>query len=480
MDYCRNRQLVHDILDRKTKSPNYKGIDWRFCLNLFRIIALALSLLLVADDVAWAQQAGPSLLRDSELENTLKTISIPIFQAAGLDKSAVRAYVVNDKDLNAFVAGGENVFVNSGLITTVRNVNELIGVIAHETGHLAGGHLARFNEGLKGASAIAILSMVLGAAAMAAGAGDAGAAIAMGGQEAAQRSVLAYSRVQESAADQAGLSYLQKTGQSGRGLVSFLSYLGDQEALMTTNKDPYIRSHPLTEDRVERLEHAAKESPFYNAPEPALYVDLFKRMQAKVRGYLDPPYVTFQNYPLTDNSLYARYARAYAYYRQHDIDKAMAEADSLIKDYPNDPYFHELKGFLYVEEGKIRESLEPYRLAIKEKSDEPLILTALGQSLVALNDPKLNDEAIKVLTAANRYDNENSLTWLQLATVYYRDGNEGMAHLATAESYVLDGDIQGAILHANQAVKQLKTGTPAWLKAQDILYVARSNNEKRR
>lgn len=449
-------------------------------MNPFRILALALSLLLVFDDVAWAQEAGPSLLRDSELENSLKILSAPLFEAAGLNKDNVRGYVVNDKSLNAFVAGGENVFVNSGLITSVRNVNELIGVIAHETGHMSGGHLARFNEGLKGATAIAILSMVLGAAAMAAGAGDAGAAIAMGGQEAAQRSVLSYSRTQESAADQAGLSFLEKTHQSGRGLVSFLSYLGDQEALLTKNKDPYIRSHPLTEDRVERLREAAEESPYANAPEPERYVKIFERMQAKVGGYLDPPYVTLQKYPLKDTSLNARYARAYAYYRQHDAAKAMAEADSLIKDYPNDPYFHELKGFLLFEDGKIRESLEPYRISVREKGDEPLILTALGQALVSLDDPKLNDEAVTVLTTANRYDPENSLTWSQLATVYYRQGNEGMAHLATAEGFVLDGDVKGAMLHANQAVKQLKTGTPSWLRAEDILYVVRSNTAKRR
>jgi predicted Zn-dependent protease len=448
-------------------------------LTPFRITALALNLLLVFENTAAAQQRGPSLLRDSELENSLKILAKPLFGAAGLDENAVRTYVVNDNSLNAFVAGGENVFVNSGLITTVRNVNELVGVIAHETGHMSGGHLARFNEGLKGATAISILSVVLGAAAIAAGAGDAGAAILFGGQEAAQRSVLAYSRDQESAADQAGLSFLEKTGQSGRGLVTFLSYLGDQEALITKDKDPYVRSHPLSEDRVARLREAAEESPFANAPEPDQYVKIFERMKAKVGGYLDPPYVTLKKYPLKDLSLNARYARAYAYYRLHETGKALAEADSLIKDYPDDPYFQELKGFLLFEEGKIRDSLTPYRASIKEKGDEPLILTALGQALVALDDPKLDDEAIKVLSAANHYDKENSQTWMQLATVYYRQGNEGMAHLATAESYVLDGDVQGAMLHANQAVKQLKTGTPSWLRAQDILYIVRSNSAQR-
>jgi predicted Zn-dependent protease len=451
-------------------------------LKLVRAAVYALSALLVFQDIAGsvavAQGAGPSLLRDSEIENTLKVISTPLFKAAGLNTDNVHAYVVNDKSLNAFVAVGQNVFVNSGLVTTVRNANELIGVIAHETGHISGGHLARFDEGMKGATAIAILSMVLGAAAMAAGAGEAGAGIAMGGQEAAQRTVLAYSRDQESAADQAGLSFLNKTGQSGRGLVTFLGYLGNQEALMTKNKDPYVRSHPLSEDRVERLREAVEESPFADAPEPELYVQLFDRMRAKIGGYLDPPYVTFQKYPLSDKSLSARYARAYAYNQKHEIAKAMAEADSLIKDYPDDPYFRELKGFLLSEEGKVRESLDPYRKSIKLKDDEPLILTALGQALVGLEDPKLNDEAIRVLNEANRYDRTNPFTWSQLATAYYQAGNEGMAHLASAESFVLEGDDKAAGLHANQAIRQLKSGTPSWLRAQDILYIMRSNSGK--
>lgn len=444
-------------------------------MNLFRPLALILSLAMVFNDVAWAQQSGPGLLRDSELENSLRVFATPIFEAAHLNKESVRTYIVNDKSLNAFVAGGQNVFVNSGLILTVKNVNELIGVVAHETGHISGGHLARFNEGLKGATAISILGMVLGAAAMATGAGDAGAAIAIGSQEAAQRSVLAYSRDQESSADQAGLKFLQETGQSGRGLVTFLSYLGDQEALITKNKDPYVRSHPISEDRVARLREAVEESPTANAPEPANFVAIFDRMRAKLGGYLDQPYITFQKYPLTDKSLNARYARAYAYDKLHDIPHALAEADSLIRDYPNDPYFHELKGFLLFEEGKIRESVQPYRESIRLKPDEPLILTALGQALVALEDTKLNQEAIEALDNANKYDNTNSFTWRQLATVYYREGNQGMAHLATAESLVLDGDVEGAILHANQAIQQLKQGTPRWLRAQDILYIARAN-----
>ncbi len=444
-------------------------------MTLYRAVALVLSWVLIFNSTAWAQRSGPSILRDSELEHSIRVLTIPLFEAAGLTKESVHTYIVNDRSLNAFVAGGQNVFVNSGLILQAKNVNEVIGVVAHETGHISGGHLARFNEGLKGATAISILGMVLGAAAIVGGAGDAGAAIALGSQQAATRSVLSYSRTQESAADQAGLKFLEATGQSGEGLVSFLEYLGDQEALITKNKDPYVRSHPVTSDRVAALREAVESSPHAHAEPSPEYLEIFKRMQAKLGGYLNQPYVTFQKYPPGDQSLYGRYARAYAYHQQHEFDLAMAEAESLLKDYPNDPFFWELKGFLLFENGMIRESIPPYQRSVELKDDEPLILTALGQAMLALEDPALNDEAIGLLEKANRYEKDNSFTWRQLATAYYRNGDQGMTHLATAESYVLTGDIQATMIHASQALKQLKTGSPSWLRAQDIMFIARSN-----
>ena len=432
-------------------------------------MAAVVSAALLLQPLPAAAQSAPTIVRDAELEAIIRTISTPIFEAAGLTEESVHTYVVHDKSLNAFVAGGQNVFVHTGLVMAADNVNQLIGVIAHETGHISGGHLARFHEGLKGASAVSILGMILGAAAIAAGGGDAGMAVLMGSQQAAQRLALSYSRTQEASADQAGLKFLEATGQSGRGLVSFFEILGDQELLYTANQDPYVRSHPLTRDRINTLSAMVEASPYRDAPNPPGYDDLFARMKAKMWGYFQPPASTLSRYPVGDNSLYARYARAYAYNKMQEFEKALAEAQALNAEYPDDPYLWELTGFLLFGNGKIRESIPPFRRAVELAPNEPLILTQLSQALLATEDPELNDEAIRHLELANRLDRESPFGWYQLAIAYHRAGNEPMAHLASAERFALIGRRPEAGMQARAALKGLPAGSPNWIRAQDIL-----------
>src|SRR5690606_5084126 len=275
------------------------------------------------------------------------------------------------------------IFINTGLIMAADNVNQLVGVIAHETGHITGGHLARFQEGLKGASAISIAGMMLGAAAIAMGGGDAGMAILLGSQEAAMRSVLSYSRTQEASADQAAMKFLDASGQSGQGLVGFFEKLSGQEYLYTTNRDPYVRSHPLTRDRINALSNLVEQSPYRDAANPPQADEMFDRMKAKLWGYFKPPHTTFRQYPPADTSANARYARAYAYNKERNIDAAFREAASLVRDYPDDGYFWELQGFLLFQNGRIVESIEPFRRSVALLPKEPLILLQLAQALIA-------------------------------------------------------------------------------------------------
>lgn len=418
---------------------------------------------------AFARRDTPTIIRDAELEAILRNISVPLFEAAGLESRSVHTYIVRDDSLNAFVAGGQNVFMNTGLIMEADNVNQLIGVIAHETGHISGGHLARFQEGMKGASTTSIISMLLGAAAIASGAGDAGMAILLGGQEAAQRQALAYSRTQEASADQAAMQILNETEQSGQGLVDFFERLGDQELLYTTNKDPYVRSHPLTRDRINSLIGQVEESPYTNAPNPEGFDEMFARMKAKLVGYLRPLHSVLVEYPVSDTSVYGRYARAYAYHQSRQLDKAIDEIRSLVRDHPEDPFYWETLGFILFENGKIAESISPLRKAVELAPREPLIRQQLAQSLIATEDMSVNDEAIAHLEEANRYDSDNPFAWRQLSTAYHKAGNTGMAHLAAAEYFALIGRPPEARMQATMALKNLKKGTPSWLKAQDLM-----------
>ncbi len=432
------------------------------------------ALLIIVSAIAPAHAQQISIIRDAEIERDIKIYATPIWRAAGLDPDVVRVHLVNDNSINAFVAAGQRIFVFTGMLKVAEDPLQVIGVLAHETGHITGGHLARFQDGLKGASTISILSLVLGAAAMAAGAPAAGAAILGSGGEFATRSFLIYTRTQESAADQAGLGFLTASGQSGSGLISFFEYLGDQESLMTENKDPYVRSHPMTQDRIDRLRTDAEKSPYWDTPARPEDVERLKRIKAKLVGFLEHPTIVFQTYPLGDTSSYARYARAIAYHRQALETQAMAEVDALLAERPHDPYYLELKAQILFESGRIEDSIEPYRAAVAAAPYEPLLRVSLAQSLLSKEDKSRADEAIENLVAANKMENDNGFSWHQLALAYTIKDDVAMAALAAAERYTVAGEAPSAARQAKIAVDKLKPQSPEWFRAQDLYMIARA------
>jgi len=425
-----------------------------------------------------AQVQAQSFLRDAETEAFLHRVSEPIFLAAGLTPSSVKIYLLNDNSLNAFVTGGQNIFIHSGLIMASDDINQLLGVIAHETGHIAGGHRVRTGDAFATAGNISILSMVLGAAAILAGGGDAGMGILMAGQSVAQRNFLSYSRAQESTTDQAGAKYLLAAGISGRGQIEFFNRLRQQEILAQVRQDPYVRSHPLNRQRILALEQIVTTSPFYNKPPDAKDNEDFSRLKAKLVGYLNEPVQTLRTYPLTDTSVSARYSRVYAYHKALEWDMALAEADKLLEVEPDNPFFHEIKGQILFENGKVQESLSVLRRAVELAPQQPLVATALGQALVSLEDKALMEQAIPILENAVRQDRSNTFAWFNLAKAYSWTGAEAKASLATAERFFAGGNPVLASSHARRALTGLKHGTPEWLRAQDILYVSEETAEK--
>ena len=439
-------------------------------------LCVAMVFTMAFSDYSYAKKRGGlSLLRDAEIERTIRRMSEPIFQAAGLDNDSVSTYLINDDSLNAFVAGGQNIFLHSGLLIQSKNANQVIGVIAHETGHITGGHLSRFSDGIKSATVMTLIGAILGAAAIAAGSGDAGMALILGGQHVGTRTFLKYSRTQESAADQAGLTFLEKTGQSGVGLIDFLDYLGDQELMTARYRDPYAGTHPVTGLRISKLRERVETSPHFKAEtDPAIEHD-FRRLQAKLYGYLKPAYATLNKYTKKDQSLYARYARSFAYNKQHDVDKAIQEIDKLITEYPSDPFFQETKGQILFENGLIKQSIAPYRKAVDNLPDSPLIRISLAQSLIATEDDQYLDEALTHLEYALSRDPKNSFAWRQASVAYHRKDNAAMTYYATAERFLLVGNQQGAMINARHAVDTLVKNTPQWIRAQDILVVTSSN-----
>lgn len=441
-----------------------------------RIFSLVLATLFAFTCPRPAGAAGeaPIFIRDAEIEAIIANYTAPIFTVAGLDPSAVRVYIVKDDTINAFVAGGMNIFVFSGLLLRAERPAQLIGVIAHETGHIAGGHLARRNDALRAATIEAIVACILGIGA-AAGSGQGGAAGACQlGSHIGQMSLLAFSRTQEASADQAGLSFLDGSHQSARGMLEFFKILGKQEALLIGQQDPYLRTHPLTQDRIDAVTEHIQHSPYSDVPDRPEFVDGFKRIQAKLRGYTEPLARVLQRYPDSDNSLESRYARSIAYAQpgQANLKKAIALADSLIAELPQDPYFQENKAEILLKSAnQAQASLPYYEAAAKTLPKSSLILLELGVAQIAVGDPSLIKKAIPELEEVVRIEPQYPFAWHQLSIAYGMDGQVAMAALALAEESATSSSPRAcrrAKEQARRAMQGLKEGTPAWLRAQDI------------
>ncbi|MBT5075006.1 MAG: M48 family metalloprotease [Kordiimonadaceae bacterium] len=444
--------------------------------NIFSKSFTAILIFNVAfSNVLYAQGRGLSIIRDAEIEQIIRDITEPIFIAAELDVNAVDTYLLDDNAINAFVMGGQNVFLNSGLLLKAETANQVIGVVAHETGHITGGHLTRIQDGMSQMMSYTLMGLLLGVAAIAAGSADAGMALMMGGQQIGYRTLLRFTRTQESSADQAALSLLEKMGQSGRGLIEFFEILGDQELVPEKYRDPYASTHPFNSTRIERVRDQVQESPYYDTMTEPELEEKFIRLQAKLYGYLKPLHATLVRYPVEDKSINARYARTFAYQQSNNMNDALAEIETLITDFPENPFFHETKGQILYENGYVVGSIEAYSNAVKYLPDSSLLRMTYAQSLISSDDDQYLDTAIENLELALQDDPLNGFGWKQASIAYHRNDNQAMTHYSTAQYFLLSGNIRGAMINAKKAVDMLPKNTPKWVKAQDIMMTTASN-----
>lgn len=440
---------------------------------------LAASLALVA--LTAQPVVAQSMLRDTETEDFFQDLAAPLVKAADLPDRNVDIALLSDRSINAFVAGGQIIYVHSGLIEKADTAAEVQGVLAHELGHITGGHIIRQGEGAQAATNISILSLLAGLGAVLAGAGDAGMAAMMMGQRAAMGKYLAYSRSEEGSADAAGANFLAKAGISGRGSLAFFEKLSGLESNYAVSRDAemeYVRSHPLTRDRISTLRDTYERDPAWQKADDAAMQARFERIQAKLKGYLGELEQTLREYPPSDTGVPARYARAYAYHKQAEVAKALAETKALIATAPDDPYFLELEGQILLESGQPAEALATLRKATALTNSRPLIATLYGHALIATEDPKNYEEAERVLRAAVSRDRYNPFAWRQLGTVYAARGDMPRANLASAEQQVMSGDYLQAVRSARNAQAGLPEYSADWLRAQDIEMQARSLHEQ--
>jgi predicted Zn-dependent protease len=431
------------------------------------VLILGLILPIGLTSLAGKSVAQTALIRDAEIEHSIRMYAAPLFEAAGLPMDDVRVHIVASSELNAFVTRGQNIFFNTGLLLTSESSGEILGVLAHEIGHILAGHLSGRREAIDSASAQVAIAMLLGIAAMASGQVDAGAAITLGGGHVAQQSLLKYSRTQESIADQTAITLLRQSGYSPAGLLAMMERLRNQEALVTSRQDTYVRSHPLPRDRIGSLRAAVAKAP--PGRDLADFDAALARLQAKIYAFTERPGRTFRRYPQSDTSVAARYARAIAYHRDADRSKALETIDALLADFPTDPYFHELKGQILFEQGRAADAVPALRRAVELLPNQPLILLALGQAEVDAENPALNRRAIGHLQVAVEREPRLAAAWRQLAIATGRDGRMAASALASAEYALLTRRPKNARMFAARAAKQLPAGSPGALRAQDIL-----------
>lgn len=435
--------------------------------NTSLLAAAVLILAATIPGTAAAQQIR--LIRDAEVENIIRVYSTPLFQAAGLSPKDINVYLVNDPRLNAFVAGGLNMFLNTGTLMQANDPLEVIGVIAHEAGHIVAGHGATRGDSLRQSTRSVIASYIIGlGAAIATGRPELAQAIISGGQDIALKGLLRYSRAQESTADEIAVRLLNGTGQSPRGLLEFMRKISGQEVLYSTNQDPYLRSHPLTRERIRFLEDQTRKSPNGKTSAAKKLVDLHNRMRAKLIGFLQPIDLVLRRYPESNTSLPAKYARAIAYYRNGDMTTGLARINALLAQYPDDPYFYELKGQILFESGRGAEAVPEYETAARLLPNSPQIALALAQAQIELNDPGTDEKALAHLLKTLRLEPNNAFAWRLAAIVHGRQGNIGLTALALAERALALRHAPEARDQAGRAKKLLAEASPSWLRASDI------------
>ncbi len=425
---------------------------------------------------SWAQ----GIIRDAEIEAAARDWSDPIFTAAGLNAQDVNIHLINDRSMNAFVTRGQNMFLHTGIILNAKKLNELKGVIAHETGHMADGHLARSDDAMKKAMRPMILTMGLGILAAVAGAPDAGAAIMSKAQEVGMVTFFAHSRVQEAAADQAAAKYMEATGQSGTGLLTFFERFRFQEIISGAKRYPYFLNHPLSSERINALQARVETSPYNAVEDSPEDLHKLKMVQAKIIGFLEPPQTTFNLYPETDDSQPARYARAIANHQAATTKIALEQIAELLNEEPDNPYFNELFGQILFESGRAEQALPYHRRAVELRPESALLRLNLAQALIASDTPENIEIAVEHLKKVLVREVDNSFAWYELSVAYERQGKVAQAKLATAEQSYAMGDYFRAQSFAQRALMELPQGTTEWRRANDITLVIAADPRIRR
>jgi predicted Zn-dependent protease len=444
------------------------------------------AVLALAASIHAAAAQDIDIVRDSEIERVMRSYENPILKAAGIDPHTVRLYLVNDPNINAFATQSpipgeaESIFINTGTFLELKSPNQIIGILAHETGHIAGGHVMRDEVAMSKAAIPMLLGLALGAAAAVMGGGEAAMGLMGLGQTAARAQFFQFSRAQEGTADQMGQKYLRAIHQSGRGMLEvFNKFAGEEAEIAYGHNEPLLSDHPLSRERIDLLQQLVESSPYKDVKDSSQSVHEFQLIQAKLSGFLNKVDTVLTRYPASDNTDEAHYARAVAYLRQPDMKKAIGEADALVKMDPKNPFYWEILGQIYVEMAQPLNGIMPYQKSVDLAPDEPLLRLSLAAAQIASGKKEFAKAALDNLKTVLRQENNNTFAWYEAAQAYSDAGNEAMASLSTAELDYNVGNFPAAAHFATLASHQLPAGSPEWQRANDILAISNSSAHDR-
>lgn len=451
--------------------------------RLVATLSLGLAMALAASAQAFAQNVP--VVRDAEIEALVRDYARPIFKAAGLSKAGIEIILVNDKSFNAFVAG-RRMFINTGALLQAGTPNEIIGVIAHEAGHLAGGHQQRLRDQLERAKTMAIVAGLLGAGAIVAGGATdsrglagVGMGLATGGSEFARRTLLTYQRGEEITADRSAITYLDATGQSGRGMLKTFERFQSALSLSGAQVDPYRISHPMPQDRISNLQTLIQKSPYFDKVDPPALQQRHDMMRMKIAVYTDGQAAVSRMIQKDPGSLASKYGDAQSTYLFGSLNSALAKTDALIKAQPKNPYFQELRGDILMKANKPKDAATAYAKAVSlDPAKAGLLSVTYGQALLAVGTPDSLKKAVAQINNGLERDRENASGYRYLAQAYGMLGDVADADLATAEGHYYSGAYKDAAIFAARAQQRLKPGSPAWLRAQDIINQGKSAKKK--
>lgn len=433
-----------------------------------KILAMLATVLLIS-----APANARGFIRDAEIEATLQLIAKPILIAAGLRPDAVRIVIVKDPSINAFVNGRDTIFLHTGMLTRLKTVPMIQSVIAHEVGHITGGHLITRGSAARNAQSALGVGMLLAAVAARSGGHNAAAAIAAGGFQVANRNFLSHTRAEEAAADQASIRFMARAGVDPQGALDALALFRGQEILSERRRDPYATTHPLNSQRISYLRDAVAGLKSSAKPVDPTTAYWHRRMVAKFEGYLRNPKTILERVKSTENVEIATYMKAIAYHKLSKQNEAHANLDALIQHRPSDPFYHELKGQFYLEAGQVDNALRFYKRAYDLRPKDPQLQAGYARALMAKKTQSATKQALALLEKASRRDPLNPAVYRDLSMANGRLGRDGHASLAAAERFALIGRLKDAKLQATRSLGLLPEGTPAWRKANDIVSVAR-------